>query len=146
MKGRKVSSATVKVSKDIGKKEPCIDSQQVAILFAAKCKDLQFTEQCAQAPLKERFDVMVQKNCINGHLRFSEMKARINFAYAIRDVFAMDTGRNIVHLDLSNNLLGDDGCKIVSRAVKHSLSLVTLSLASNVIGNTGMKSLFDDLR
>ena len=56
VKGRKIGSAGVHVTRDISKKEPCIDSKQLAILFAAKCKDLRVSSYQHQGPLQKRFE------------------------------------------------------------------------------------------
>ena len=88
---------------------------------------------------------MVTNNCINGRLKFGEMKAGVYFAEGIREVLSLDTARNIAHLDLSNNLLGDKGAATVARAVRFCSSLVSLNMASNVIANAGMKVCFEEL-
>lgn len=78
------------MTKEITKKEPCIDSRQAAILFTAKCKDLQVSKQHHHGPLQKRFMKMVTNNCINGKLKFGEMKAGFHFAEGIREVLSMD--------------------------------------------------------
>jgi hypothetical protein len=61
------------------------------------------------------------------------MKLSLHTAMALQEVLRVDTGGMIVHLDLSNNFLGDPGTKIIAKAVKGSLSLVSLNLSSNCI-------------
>jgi hypothetical protein len=41
--------------------------------------------------------------------------------------------------------LGNRGAEIVAKAVKDSLSIVTLNISSNDIGNTGMIKVFTEL-
>ena len=67
------------------------------------------------------------------------------FAEGLRDVLLLDTAQTIVHLDLNNNHLNDKGAEIVAKAVKDSLSIVTLNLSSNNIGNAGMIKVFNEL-
>ena len=74
------------------------------------------------------------------------MRASLNVAQALRDILTLDTGGMIVNLDLSNNLLGNAGCKILARAVKSSISIVSLDVSSNCIGAEPMAYLFNELK
>jgi hypothetical protein len=76
---------------------------------------------------------------------FCQMNLGKHFAEGLRDVLLLDTAQTIVHLDLNNNYLGDKGAEIVAKAVKDSLSIVTLNLSSNNIGNAGMIKVFNEL-
>ena len=74
------------------------------------------------------------------------MRASLNCAMALKEVLTLDTGGMIIHLDLSNNFLGDTGSRIIAKAVKKSLSLVSLDLSSNCILAPAMAYLFRKLK
>jgi hypothetical protein len=39
-----------------------------------------------KSPLESRFELYVNQNCFNGHLRFSQMNLGKSFAVGIRDI------------------------------------------------------------
>lgn len=116
------------------------------MLFNAKTLDLKMKLKGETNPLQKRFMSYMKKHCYNGRLKLSHMQAGINTAVALKEVLFLDTANLIVHLDLSNNCLGDKGSRILCKAVKASNSLVTLNLTSNCIGAPAMANLFNELK
>lgn len=53
--------------------------------------------------------------------------------------------KNIAHLDLKKNLLGDEGTKILVKTVARSKCIVHLDLSSNQITQKGAKKIFNTL-
>ena len=52
---------------------------------------------------------------------------------------------NIAHIDLRKNLLGDEGSKLLAKAIAKSKTVVHLDISSNQITHKGAKKIFQTL-
>ncbi|CDW86885.1 UNKNOWN [Stylonychia lemnae] len=136
----KKSSAVVKIDMRNTDKVQCLNENEILRIFQARNLDLglSFFDQQYQ-----RFKDYCQKTCINRKIKLMDLGMGVNAAIELSQIIAVN--QNIVHLDLKKNLLGDEGCKILIKAVSKSKSLVHLDLSSNQITHKGAKKIFTHL-
>ncbi len=72
------------------------------------------------------------------------MTAGANVATEIRRILARDRYQ-VSSLDLRQNVLGDEGAKILAKGIGESKALVHLDLSSNEMGREGADALFSEL-
>lgn len=48
---------------------------------------------------------------------------------------------NLLHLNMSSNFIGDDGCAALATSLRLNRTLLTLSLTGNSIGDSGVRVL-----
>jgi Ran GTPase-activating protein (RanGAP) involved in mRNA processing and transport len=74
------------------------------------------------------------------------MKVYIAFCYFYLNLNKMSQAAKENSFDLSNNSIGDDGAKALSKMLKDDTSLTRLDLSNNSIGNKGAIALAEMLK
>ena len=104
---------------------------------------LEFQEGNNQMGPAQRFKEYCQRMCNNRKLILPSFNLGLCAAKEISHILSVN--KNIVHINLSKNLLKDEGVEEIMRQVKHSYSIIHLDLQQNNITSKGAKKIFKGL-
>jgi Ran GTPase-activating protein (RanGAP) involved in mRNA processing and transport len=128
------------VELDMKEKHKVVTEVELRYLFEARWKDLDFPFNHEQY---DRFKRYIQKNSFNGKLKLVNLGLSVNSAKAIHEIF--NTNKLIKRVYLGRNKLQDTGAQIIALALQEADNLVHLDISSNLISPLGFKPIFDAL-
>ena len=119
---------------------PVFNNEEIKLLFKAKYKDLgiKINEENIN-----KFNQFCQLKCFNRKVDLSNCNLGLNSIKILLQIF-LDFEKICV-LNLAKNNLNDKGLILLSKAIKKSISLVSVDVSSNNITHEGGKQFINDL-
>lgn len=119
---------------------PGLTPLQVQSIYAAKCFDLDIPLLPDQ---EKRFFVFCATHFRDRKFHMPESGLGLNSAKKIGEI--IKNNQNFGFLNLSKNSLKDEGCVLLAKSIKKSISLVHLDLSSNEISAEGSEIIISEL-
>ena len=95
-------------------------------------------------PIQAKYFVdKFKQECINRELKFIELSMGVNCAKMIASV--LHDNNHFVKINLSKNVLKNDGAKYLAHVLKRDKNIIDLDLSSNALTDKGIQYLCDML-